>query len=412
MKKNDILQTIAQPDFRKLWLSQILSQLSINLVNFIIIMRIFESTGSTVAVSLVWIFYALPAVLLGPFSGTIIDLFRRKNILVWTTLLEAIIILNYIFLGSKIWPVYTIIFLYSLVSQLYVPAEAATLPETVKKELLPSANSLFLITLYGSFVVGSSMAGPLVRFGGSQLPIFLSAAALLSASYSVSRLPDFGKTNSGKVSNLQDFFNRVREGYIFIKDQPLVLYPILLMTLSQVILSVMIILAPSFATEVIKIRLLDAGVFLILPAAAGIIFGLAVFFSLIKHLRKIKIITFGLFLSSFALLSLGTVLPRILFGRILIGIICVFLLGASFVNLIIPSQTLIQEMTPEDLRGRVFGVLSFMIIFASLLPVLLTATLADFFGVGWIISFTGVIILCLAIFSWRRAHAVYTNHRS
>ena len=122
-KESPFLQLLRFVDFRKLWGSQLLSQITINLINFVIILQIFETSHSTVAISLVWVFYAIPAIILGPFSGTIIDLYPKKKILTLTTFVEAIIVLGYLLAKTKVWPIYSIIFFYYSFYCIKIPAE-------------------------------------------------------------------------------------------------------------------------------------------------------------------------------------------------------------------------------------------------------------------------------------------------
>ena len=216
MIKNPFFQILGIKNFQKLWGSQVLSQITLNLINFVIILRIFETTHSTVAVSLVWIFYAIPAILLGPFSGTIIDLVEKRKALIWTNFSQAVIVLGYLLIQEKIWPIYTIVFLYSLVNQLYIPAEAATLPEIVPRKLYPSANGIFMFTMYGTFLVGFSLAGPLIRLVGKEMPFFFSSLLLGLAAISVALLSSGMRGEKEKVRGIQDFWDRVKEGYLFI----------------------------------------------------------------------------------------------------------------------------------------------------------------------------------------------------
>jgi len=73
MKREIVKELRKNKKFLYLWTSQILTQLTVNLINFVIILRIFGKMQSTVAVSLVWLFYALPTIIVGPFVGTLID---------------------------------------------------------------------------------------------------------------------------------------------------------------------------------------------------------------------------------------------------------------------------------------------------------------------------------------------------
>jgi len=407
MKKSPFFEVIKLTNFRRIWGSQIFSQVTLNSINFVIILRIFEATHSTVAISLVWIFYAIPAILLGPFSGAIVDLFQKRKILMYTTFFEAIIVLCYLLVKHKLWPIYSVIFLYSLVNQLYIPAEASTMPWVVSKSLLPVANSLFLFTIYGAFLVGFGLAGPLVRIVGHEVPFILGFVFLMTASLFVSGLPKEEK--KGKIGDIQDFLIRVKEGYLFIKSQPVVLFPLLLLVFSQVIIGIIAILSPSLATEILAIDLLDAGPILVLPAGFGATIGVLGITSLLrKKVRKKKIISFGLFLAAFSLLFLATIVPALDKLRMFAAIVTVFFLGIGFVSIIIPVQTLLQEKTPEDKRGRVFGVLGFAITLASILPVLMTATIADIIGTNFMIAVLAFLVGALGIYSLREPYELYS----
>jgi len=407
MRKSPFFEVVKLTNFRRIWGSQIFSQTTLNLINFVIILRIFEATHSTVAISLVWVFYAIPAIILGPFSGTVIDLFQKRKVLMYTTFFEALIVLCYLLVKQKLWPIYSVIFLYSLVNQLYIPAEASTLPWVVSKNLLPVANSLFLFTIYGAFLVGFGLAGPLVRIIGHETPFILGFVFLMIASLFVSGLPKEEK--KGKIGDIQDFLIRVKEGYLFIKSQPVVLFPLLLLVFSQVIIGIIAVLSPSLATEILAIDLLDAGPILVLPAGFGAIIGVLGITSLLrKKVRKKKIISFGLFLAAFSLLFLATIVPALDKLRMFAAIVTVFFLGIGFVSMIIPVQTLLQEKTPEDKRGRVFGVLGFAITLASILPILMTATIADIIGTNFMIAVLAFLVGALGIYSLREPYELYS----
>jgi len=409
--KNPFLEVLKITNFQKIWGSQIFSQVTINLINFVIILRIFEATRSTVAISLVWIFYAIPAILLGPFTGTIVDFFQKRKILIYTTFLEALIVLSYLLVKQKVWPIYTVIFLYSLVNQFYIPAEASTLPWVVSKNLLPVANSLFLFTVNAAFLIGFGLSGPLVRIVGKEIPFILGFLFLLTASYLVSNLPE-EKDGKKEIFDFQDFWLRVKEGYLFIKQEPTVFFPLVLLVLSQVFMSIISVLSPSLVTEILSIDLLDVGPLLVLPAGVGAVLGVVIITSLLrKKIRKKKIVSFGLFLAAVSLLFLALVMPFLTKVKSVFSVGLAFLLGIGFVSVVIPVQTLLQEKTPEDKRGRVFGVLGFATTISGVLPVFLTAAVTDILGVNFMLGIIAIIVGVLGVISLREPYEVYTNNR-
>jgi MFS family permease len=69
-----------------------------------------------------------------------------------------------------------------------------------------------------------------------------------------------------------------------------------------------------------------------------------------------------------------------------------FLVGAAYVVVAISAQTQLQEELPEDVRGRVFGVLNMLVSIASLAPIIIVAPVADLVGREPVILVVGVIV--------------------
>src|SRR3989304_7311492 len=130
------------PKFLYLWVSQILSQLTVNIMNFLLLAHLYNSTHSTIATSLLWVAYSLPAILVGPIAAASVDLISRRKMLMITNLLQAATVFGYLFINQQsIFILYAVVFTYSTLNQFYGPAELATLPSTVGTGMLARANS-------------------------------------------------------------------------------------------------------------------------------------------------------------------------------------------------------------------------------------------------------------------------------
>jgi MFS family permease len=71
-----------------------------------------------------------------------------------------------------------------------------------------------------------------------------------------------------------------------------------------------------------------------------------------------------------------------------------FFLGMMMVSIVVPSQTVLQENTPEDARGKVFSILGVLMSALTLIPILAVGILADTFGTAPIfIAIGGTIAL-------------------
>lgn len=404
MKQNPFFRVLRNKNFLRIWGSQVFSQLTLNLINFVIILKIFQATGSTVAISLIWIFYIIPMIILGPLSGTIVDFLDRRRILFLTNVAESIIVLFYLLIQTKIWPIYAVIFFYSLVFQLYIPAEGAILPRIVPKQLLPVANSFFLFTIYGTMLGGFSLAGPLMRLVGGDGPFIIGSLFLLTAALAVYGLPKLNPKVHQQIDGPWEFWGEVKEGYLFIREEPAILFPLMLLAFAQIMITPLVILAPSYAINVLGLDLLDAGLALVLPFGVGALMGVQLAVWVLRRMRKKRLINFALIWATLCLFVLSLIVPFIQEWRLPLAVLSVFFLGLSYVSCIIPAQTLIQEKTPEEFRGRVFGVLGFVVNLAIILPLLVTAAVADILGVTWTIFMVAVAIGIIWFFSLREPY--------
>ena len=93
---------------------------------------------------------------------------------------------------------------------------------------------------------------------------------------------------------------------------------------------------------------------------------------------------------------INTFLPHFLKIDILhIMVVLAFLLGFANALVFVPANTLIQEKTSEELRGKIYGFLNTMVGLLSLLPIILVGGLSDLIGVGNVIIGIGVALFAL-----------------
>ena len=61
-------------------------------------------------------------------------------------------------------------------------------------------------------------------------------------------------------------------------------------------------------------------------------------------------------------------------------VVIAFFAGIAYGLVAIPAQTQLQEDLPEDVRGRVFGVLNMLVSVASFLPIIIVGPISDLVG--------------------------------
>jgi MFS family permease len=387
-------------NFIYIWVSQIFSQLTINIMNFVFLIRLFEVTGSAISTSFLWVAYALPAILVGPFASGTIDLVDRRKMLIITNFLQSLTIFLFAIASkSNIFMIYEVVFIYSLLNQFYVPSEAATLPSVLPKDKLAHGNSLFFITQQGSIVLGFAVAGLLNGFLGFNNTLFLCSFFLFIAFVSTLFLPKLkaGNSISKKFETaVFGFFKHIVDGYDFIKGERKVLTPFLLLIGFQVALNIAIVQVPVMAKDILHIPLNTAGVFILVPAGIGAILGALIMPRVLKkQFRKKQIIDTALLTIGISLFAMTFIFPLFVYWiRIVLSFIAVVLMGLSFVGILVPSQTFLQESTPPELRGRVFGNFWFLVTIASVLPVIFSGSIVEILGIKFLL-----LILSLFVFA-------------
>ncbi len=403
----DYKSVIKNKKFKYIWISQIFSQLTINIMNFVLLIRLFEVTGSAISTSLLWVAYALPAILVGPFASAVVDLVDKRKVLIFTNLFQALIILIFGFAAnSSIFFLYEVVFLYSLLNQFYVPSETSTLAFVLKKDKLVHGNSLFFITQQGSLVAGFALAGLLNALLGFNNTIFLCSAFLFIAFISTLFLPSLKSENEipkGFETAVFGFFKHIGDGYAFIKSERKVLTPVLLLIGFQVALQVVIVQFPTLAKNILNIPLNSAGIYMLVPAGIGAVFGALFIPKILKRdVRKKTLIDAALLTMAISLLFLTFIVPLFAYiFRFILSFLTLVAIGFGFVAILVPSQTFLQESTPPGLRGRVFGNFSFLVITISVLPVVFSGSIVEIFGIKSLLLLLSVFIFTVYGFSKR-----------
>ena len=396
------------PKFLYLWISQILSQVTVNIMNFLLLARLFTATHSAIATSLLWVSYSLPAVILGPIGAATVDLVSRRKMLMITNLLQAATVFAYIFINQQsIFILYAVVLAYSALNQFYGPAESAELPSTVGKSMLARANSLFFITLQASLILGFGFAGIIQKLIGFDGALILCSAFLFIAFISVSFLDEAAPVKELPdefEKKLKTFFNLIVEGYEFIRKNKSILFPILILLGIQAALAIVAVSLPVISTDILNVSVNLAGVSIVVPAGIGALAGSFYVPRLVKKgWRKKTLIEvgFGAVTVSLLALSIGIpFLPEVV--RVGVTSILIMLTGFAFVGIDIPTLTFLQESTPEWFRGRVFGNLWFLTSLISIFPVLFSGAISEIFGIKTLLGLMGIGALLVLVFSMKR----------
>lgn len=417
---DDELPTSAFEVFRNrpfllLWLSQLFTQVGGNMVIYGLTVIILEATSSNTAVGLLILTFLVPAVLFSAVAGVYVDRVDRRLILVVTNLLRAGAFVLTFLAGGFLPAILILNVTVSTITVFFGPAEAAMIPYLVPRRQLLAANGVFTLTLNGAFALGFALLGPIVvTIAGAPALILLVAACYLVAAGFCWTLPPAPPTpGEGPVRSMVgdaehavgSTLAQLREGVDFIQSNPQISWSLVYLGIAASLIGVLGVLGPDFATDSLGLAPKDF-VVVVLPLGFGIVTGILVLNSFGHLLPRRRIIESGLIALGILLAILAAAGPisRFLLRAetatglvsladytsllsIVVGI--ALLAGMSYAFVAIPSQTQLQEDIPEDVRGRVFGVLNMLVSVASFLPIIIVAPVSDFVG-------TTVVLIAVA----------------
>lgn len=412
--RNDVFRALQERSFAYLWIGEIFAQISINLFNFFLILIVFKMTHSNTAVAGIVISFTIPAIIFGSLAGAFVDRWNKKIVLLSTDLIRAILLVLLALLVHHLAAIYIISFLVAIVSQFFIPAETPIIPLLVKPKHLYSANALFGIALYGSILVAYVLSGPVILFFGDVTTLVLLAVSMLLGALFISFIRTSHMKNQKTVSELKvdksTILSDIKRTVALLSKTKILYRSLFLLALSQIIILIVATIAPGYATTVLKIKVEEFPLLFVAPAALGVLVGALGLINFFHKVAKEKLATIGVFMSGIAVLLLpfgsrvasrefihdiNAFLPRLLWiNSIHIMVVLALILGIANALVFVPSNTLVQEETNDEVRGKVYGVLNSAVGIFSLLPIIIVGGLSDLIGVSAVITGLGVILLC------------------
>ncbi len=410
---------IAISSFRSLWFGQICSQLAANMTLFTLALILYRSTGSNTAVSILFLAFGIPSLLFGLMAGVIVDHVDKRRVLITCDIFRAILVVGLFFAFTNPILVYILLFIHALLTQFYVPAEAPMIPRLVPTSMLVTANSLFSFTYYSSMALGFILAGPLLRVVGAHSTFIVISILFVLASFFVSFLPAQQSVQSFTTimrKNLFQLFIKViqdvREGLSYVSTSKKLFDALLLLTGTQIILTILGTLGPGFADRVLEIDVRDSSFYITAPIVIGIIVGALWVGSIGYQRSQERLIRIGILAAGSILMIISFIIrfSRVVglqwlfesFLRLPILFFLFFLLGVANSLLDVPSNSILQSQAQGTMRSRIYGMLSSAVGGIGILPVVLGGILADVIGVGKVIFSLGFLITLYGFYRLRR----------
>jgi MFS family permease len=356
---------VRRREFGLVWTGALVSMMGDWILWIALPIRVFELTGSALAVGLLVAARVAPAIIFGTVAGVLVDRWDRRRVLVVANLLQAAALLPLLLVDSPatVWLAYPVIAASAVLFSFTDPAESAYLPRLVAGSELAEANALNSLNNSLARLVGPAAGGLLFVLGGLHGVVIVDAVtffagAALIAAVRTPGLPegaaDDGDPPAAASSALRRLAREWLDGLRVIRSSRVVSVILGVNAATAIGEGVFAVMFLIWVQRTLLGGAAEYGSLMSAQAIGGVLGGLfAGWFA--RRLPPARL--FGLGLIVFGLLdALLFNYPLVLSG-IALGVIVIAVVGVPGVALLAARQTLIQTQVPDRYLGRVFSAL-------------------------------------------------------
>ncbi|MDQ7824688.1 MAG: MFS transporter [Candidatus Eremiobacteraeota bacterium] len=340
-------------NFALLWSGQSVSSLG-TWINFVgLNAYIYHLTGSGKILGTFFLIRILPALFFGSLGGILADRYDKRIIMILCDAVRAVTVLAFV-VTDNLAAFFIIGFILSSLDKIYLAASGALVPDIVKKDDILASNSLSRMSYSVITVFGPAIGGVLIGFWGykavfviDSATFFFSVATLLLISHGARR------TGEAKEQVKTSVADELRDTFRFLAGSTVLLTFTLLRVLDGLGSGSYNTIMPVFAASV--------------PMGQGSFYGYLIAFwgggtflgsLLVTYLRKNTAIrTDNLFCGATILMACGMG-GTFLTGEKAISLLSITIGGIGDGISSVLFNTLLMELPPKELRGKIFGSIS------------------------------------------------------
>jgi MFS family permease len=339
---------LADRDFRRFLAGHVAASMGVQMQNLAIGWELYERTGSALALGNVGLCQILPALCLWLLAGHTADRLDRRRIVQVSLLVMAACSLGLAAIsaasGSVVW-IYALLVLSGAARAFQQPARSALVPLLVSRDRFPSAVTWSVTAFQLASAVGPAVGGLAVAVAGGAMPVYvldagtsLTFCALLS---SVAPRPQ--ERSSSEMS-----FESLAAGIRYLRSARVVLAAISL-DLFAVILGGAIALLPIYSKDILGVGAAGLGWLRAAPSlgaiATSIVLAQGTTMARAGRAMLLSVAGFGVATIVFGLST-----------SFALSLAMLFLTGAFDMVSVVIRHTLVQVLTPDEMRGRVSAI--------------------------------------------------------
>ena len=347
---------------------------------------VYRLTGSSLLLGLVGFAGQIPVFLLASVGGMVADRRSRHRMVITTqtsAMLLAFILSALTLLGHiKVWEIMVLASSLGLVNAFDIPARQAFVVEMVNPRDLVNAIALNSAMVNGARILGPAVAGVTVAAIGEGWCFFANGASYIAVIVGLLLMVVTPRSRDSQSSGLRS----VVEGFHWVARTAPIRALLLLLGLVSLTGMPYMVLMPIFADRILHSGARGMG---LLMGAAGMGALVATMVLAARH----GVHGLGRWVM-FASMGFGASLILFSFSRwFWLSMLLVMPAGFSMILQMASSNTLIQTMVPDELRGRVMAVYSMMFMGMAPFGALLSGVIAQHMGAPLTVRLGGIVSL-------------------
>ena len=210
-------------DFLLIWAGQLISGLGSRLTSFALGLWVYRETGSATQFALIFVAMAVPALLLAPLAGALVDRWDRRRTMIACEAISAAILLVMAALFATdtlvLWHVYVGVAIAALTNTFLQPAYAASIPLLANQDQLNRVNGMVQTGNGVALVGGPALAGVLMSLFSIAGVLLIDALTFVIGALALylARVPRPARTTPPEEENL---WREAATGFRYVRDRP------------------------------------------------------------------------------------------------------------------------------------------------------------------------------------------------
>ena len=351
---NDPYAVLRIADFRLFISARFCVTLAIQIQGVVVGYQVYELTKNPFSLGLIGLAEAIPSIVVSLYAGHVADVVMRKKIIVWCLATLVFCSASLLFFTTDtstfissfgVMPIYSVIFVSGIARGFLTPANFSFMPQLVPRELFPTAVTVNSSTWEVASIAGPAMGGFLYGLLGItvaySVDVFLTVIGLLL-------LLNVANKPLPEESEEQGIVEKIKAGLRFVFTNKIVLAAISL-DLFAVLFGGAVALLPIFADQILHVGAVGFGFLRAAPSIGALLIAFILMHNPIKK-NMGRVLLWCVAGFGFCMIGFGVS------TSFWLSLVLLMASGGFDCVSVIIRLTLLQTLTPENMKGRVSAV--------------------------------------------------------